>query len=149
MMIVLTKDDFTSFSPSTRAEILASLSSKPKANPSQLPTGFSAEDFDGVVDLTPGQIEDFMEGCSEETIAGLKVIAEHGPVIDAKLLGAAGIQNYGHFQGRVTKRTRTVTGDKEAYLFAWDDWTETEDGVGQYAVTPTTFRSLRIYFEMD
>lgn len=149
MMIVLTKEDLTSFSPSTRAEILASLSSKPKASPGQLPTGFTENDFEDVVDLTPGEIEEFMEGCSDETIAGLRIIAEHGPVIHAKLLDDAGIENYGHFQGRVTKRTRTVTGDKDAYLFAWDDWGKAEDGIGQYAVTPATFRSLRVYFELD
>ena len=40
--------------------------------------------------------------------------------LHAKLLEDAGIENYGHCQGRVTKRTRTVAGDKEAWLFAWD-----------------------------
>ena len=149
MFIVLTKEDFNSFSPSTRAELLASLSSKPKASPGELPVGFDKDDFDGVIDLSSDQIEEFMAGCSDETIAGLKVFAEHGPVIHAKLLDDAGIENYGHFQGRVTKRTRTVTGDKEAYLFAWDDWHSAEDGIGQYAVTPTTFRSLRAYFKLD
>ena len=151
MLIVITKEDFNAFSPSTRAELLASLSSKPKANPGSLPTGFSAEDFEDVLDLTPGQIEEFMEGCAEETIAGLQVFAEHGPVIHASLLDAVGIgkDKYAHFQGRVTKRTRTVTGERGAYLFAWDDWTSAPDGIGQYAVTPMTFRSLRIYFELD
>jgi len=149
MEIVITKDDFTSFSPSTRAEIIARLTSKPKANPGQLPTGFTADDFEGVVDLTPGQVEEFMAGCSDKTVAGLKVFAEHGPVIQAKLLNAAGIENYGHFQGRVTQRTRTVTGDEDAFLFAWDDWRTVDEGEGQYAVTQGTFRSLRIYFELD
>lgn len=149
MQLVLTKEDFIALSPSTRAELLASFSSKPKPTPGQLPIGFSAADFEDVVDLTPGEIEEFMEGCSDETVAGLKVFAEHGPVIHAKLLDDAGIENYGHFQGRVTKRTRTVTKDKDAYLFAWDDWQSSDDGIGQYAVTPTTFRSLRIYFELD
>ncbi len=149
MLIVLTKDDFSALSPSTRAELLASLSSKPKVDPSEFPTGFDADDFEGVVDLTPGEIETFMEGCSDETKAGLKVFAEHGPVIHASLLDAAGIDNYGHFQGRVTKRTRTVTKDKDAFLFAWDNWQEAPDNVGHYAVTQATFRSLRIYFETD
>lgn len=149
MQIVITKDDLISFSPSTRAEIIAHLTSRPKTNRGQLPTGFTADDFENVVDLTPGQVEDFMAGCSEKTIAGLRVFAEHGPVIQAKLLDDVGIEKYGHFQGRVTQRTRTVTGDENAYLFAWDDWTEVEEGEGQYAVTPATFRSLRIYFELD
>jgi hypothetical protein len=149
MEIVLTKDDFISFSPSTRAEIIAYLTSKPKVSPGQLPTGFTAEDFEDVVDLTPGEVEDFMSGCSEKTIAGLRVFAEHGPVIQAKLLNDVGIEKYGHFQGRITQRTRTITGDEDAYLFAWDDWEEVEEGEGQYAVTQATYRSLRIYFELD
>jgi hypothetical protein len=128
---------------------MASLFSKPKTPAEELPADFGEGAFDDVVDLTPGQIEEFMSGCSEETIAGLKVIAEQGPVIHASLLEGAGIENYGHFQGRVTKRTRTVTGDKDAFLLAWDDWSEAPNGVGHYAVTQATFRSLRIYFELD
>lgn len=149
MFIVLTKDDFSALSPSTRAELLASLSSKPKIDPGQFPEGFDADDFEDVVDLTPGEIESFMEGCSEQTITGLKVFAEHGPKVHGSLLHAAGIENCGHFQGRVTKRTRTVTGDKDAFLFAWDDWSSAPEGIGHYAVTKATYRSLRIYFEMD
>ena len=149
MYIVLTKDDLNALSPSTRAEVLASIFSKPKSVVGEFPVGFSEDDFDNVVDLTPGQIETFMEGCSAQTIAGLKVFAEHGPVIHASKLEAAGIENYGHFQGGVTKRTRTVTGDTDAFLFAWDNWSEAKDGIGQYAVTPATFRSLRIYFKLD
>ncbi|MBX9460705.1 MAG: hypothetical protein KL785_05995 [Brevundimonas sp.] len=38
----------------------------------------------------------------------------------ADMLGAAGIDNYSHFQSRVTKRTRTITGNKKAFLFTWD-----------------------------
>lgn len=149
MYIVLTSDDFTALSPSTRAELLATLSAKPRVDPSEFPEGFTADDFEGVVDLTPGEIENFMEGCSDQTIAGLKVFAKNGPVIHANLLDVAGIDNYGHFQGRVTKRTRTVTGDKDAFLFAWDNWQEVPHGIGRYAVTKATYRSLRIYFEMD
>jgi hypothetical protein len=73
-------------------------------------------------------------------------------VIAANLLNEAGIENYGHFQGRVTKRTRTVTGDKHAYLFTWDDWQSEENaerGYGHYAVSEKTFRSLRRHFKID
>ena len=149
MQVLLTKDDLTSFSPSTRAEIVSYLTSKPKALADQLPDGFTPDDFENVVDLTPGQVEDFMAGCSEKTIGGLKVFAEHGPVIQAKLLNTAGIDKYGHFQGRITQRTRTVTGDDDVFLFAWDNWREVDEGEGRYAVTAVTFRSLRIYFELD
>lgn len=149
MMFVFTSEEISKMSASTRAELLASAFPKPQANAANYPAGFTADDFEDVVDLSPEQVEEFMKGCADETVAGLKVIAEHGPVIHASLLGKAGIENYAHFQGRVTKRTRTVTGDKDAYLFTWDDWTQAPDGVGHYVVTQTTYRSLRTFFDLD
>lgn len=149
MQLVLTTEDLSSLSDATRAELAAKLFQKQRAVPFDLPAGFEADGFESVVDLTPGQVEEFMKACAPETVAGLKVFAEHGPVIHADLLGQAGITNYAHFQGRVTKRTRTVTGDKTAFLFTWDDWSAHDDGIGLYAITPTTLRSLRIFFNLD
>lgn len=109
-------------------------------------------EWEGVVDLTPAQVAEILEGCSTQTVAGLRIFAEHGPIIDANLLDGAGIDNYGHFQGRVTKRTRTVTGDRHAFLSTWDDWTSEENaarGYGRYAVTNTTWGSLREVFDFD
>jgi hypothetical protein len=151
MMITLTDTDLSKLKPATRADIVAVLlSTAAAAQPSNNhPEGFK---WDEVVDLNPSQVEEFMQGCAPQTIAGLKVIAEHGPVIAANLLLEAGIDNYGHFQGRVTKRTRTITGDKHAFLFTWDDWSEGENaerGYGHYAVTETTLRSLRDYFGLN
>lgn len=150
MMIVLTETDLSKLKPSTRTDLMAvMLSNSAALAPAQNQAeGFNWED---VVDLTPEQMSEFMDGCSEQTVAGLKVIAEHGPVIAANLLNEAGIDNYGHFQGRVTKRTRTITGNKHAYLFTWDDWQSEENqeaGYGHYAVTETTFKSLRSHFEL-
>ena len=146
MNLTLSAKDISKLSSSTRAELAALFF--PKMN-SDLHPGFKKSDFDGVADLTPGQIEDFMEGCSEITIAGLRVIAENGPRIHASLLDGAKVENYGSFQGAVTKRTRTITKDKNAYLLAWDHWADAPDGIGHYAVTGETFRSLRIYFKLD
>jgi|GEM_PF-3832949 len=107
-------------------------------------------EWDDVADLTPGQVETFMAGCSLKTVAGLRVLAEHGPVIRASLLDRAGIENYGHFQGRITTRVRTVTGNRRAFLVTWDDWESEENaGIGHYAITAKTYRSLRIYFNLD
>lgn len=146
MHIVLTENDLSKLKPSSRADILARLFPSATISSQDTPAGF---EWDDVVDLTPGEVETFMEGCSQETIAGLRIIAEHGPIIRASLLEQAGIDNYGHFQGRVTKRTRTVTGDRHAFLFTWDDWqSEQNQGVGHYAVTATTHRSLRVYFDL-
>ena len=151
MMIVLTDTDLSKLKQSSRADIMSVLL---RSTAAAMPPQNQAEGFewDEVVDLTPDQVEEFMQGCSQQTVAGLKVIAEHGPVIAANLLQEAGIENYGHFQGRVTKRTRTVTGDKSAFLFTWDYWSEGENaerGYGHYAVTDTTFRSLRGFFGLD
>lgn len=147
MQLVLTDSDFIKLKPSTRADLLATLFPKILEKQSDNPHEFV---WDEVVSLTPGQVEEFMAGCSEETKAGLRVIAEHGPTIHASLLAQAGIENYGHFQGRVTKRTRTVTGDKHAFLFTWDDWNSEENqGVGRFSVTDATYRSLRIFFNLD
>lgn len=149
MHLVLTSEDLSSFSEGTRAELAARLFPKTSNAPADLPPGIEEADFVDVVDLTPGQVEEFMKVCAPETVAGLKVFAEKGPVIHADLLGKAGIANYAHFQGRVTKRTRTVTGKKTGFLFTWDDWSAHPNGVGVYAITPTTLRSLRIYFHLD
>jgi len=147
MQLILTEDDLNKLKPATRADLIAILF---PAGLQQIANSSDGLSWDDVVDLTPGQIEYLISGCSDQTIYGLKIIAEHGPKIHASLLDEAGIENYGHFQGRVTKRTRTVTGNKHAFLFTWDDWTSAENGgVGHYAVTDKTFRSLRIYFNMD
>ena len=151
MMIVLNEKDITSLKPSTRADLMAFLlrSTAAPTPPQNHAEGF---EWDEVVDLAADKVAEFMQGCAEQTVAGLKVIAEHGPVIAANLLQEAGIENYTHFQGRITKRTRTITGDKHAFLFTWDDWGSGENaerGYGHYAVTDTTFRSLRSYFELD
>lgn len=146
MQLVFTEADLIKLKASTRADILANLFPPATEQPAENARGF---DWDEVVSLTLAQVEEFMAGCSDETRAGIRVIAEHGPTIHASLLAEAGIENYGHFQGRVTKRTRTVTGDKHAFLFAWDDWSAEDEHVGHYAVTDVTYRSLRSFFNLD
>lgn len=146
MKLTLNETDLSRLSAAARAELAALLFPKQEAS---LPDGFDIDDFEDVVDLTPEQVDEFMQGCAEVTIDGLRIIAEHGPAIHASLLDEAGIENYGHFQGSVTKRTRTVTKVKGAFLFAWDDWQKAPGGIGRYAVTDVTFRSLRQYFELD
>jgi hypothetical protein len=138
-------------SPSERQDAPPVLPPAATAAPAaEQPRNTDGYDWENVVDLTPGQVEELMRGCSTRTRAGLRVIAEHGPIIHATLLDRAGIENYGHFQGRVTLRTRTVTGNREAYLLTWDDWqSKANGGVGHYAVTAKTHRSLRIYFHLD
>lgn len=150
MHIVITKRDFSRLKPSTRADIIATLIAQISTNTT--PNQTEDYNWENRVDLNPEQVAEFIEGCAPETIEGLKIIAEEGPVIIADILQKAGIENYGHFQGRTTKRARTVTGNKDAYLLAWDDWGTEENqqyGCGHYAVTTETHWSLREYFDMN
>ncbi len=136
MKLLIDEHDFTRLKPETRADLLAVFTTP--ASASNLPNHDPRFDWAHVVDLTVEQVEQFMETASPTTRDGLKVVAKRGPVFLANELGAAGITNYGHFQGRVTQRTRTVTRKKKAYLFTWDDWSTGDNkvrGFGHYAVT--------------
>ncbi|WP_203077406.1 hypothetical protein [Falsiroseomonas ponticola] len=152
VQLLLSEADFTSLSPETQRELLDYLRGRRRTLTPQGPDGGDDFDWDEVIDLTLDDVKTFMDGCSPETIEGLKVVAEHGPIIRANLLNAAGITNYAHFQGRVTKRTRTVTKNRHAFLFGWDDWSSPENsaiGCGRYGVTPTTHKALRKFFGLD
>lgn len=149
MHLILTKDDLSKLKPATRADLIANLLTE-APDISRFPRNTEDYDWDGRVDLTPEQVAEFVEGCSPETVKGLELIAEEGPIIAADLLERAGIDNYGHFQGRTTKRVRTITGSKDAFLLAWDDWGSEDNqqyGCGHYAVTLATHRSLMTFFE--
>lgn len=160
MYLILTDVDLRGLKPETRADLFASVSPVPMNLPANtappatapVPGAKGIDDMRDVVDLTPEQVATFVDGIHQQTIDGLRVFAEHGPVIDAHRLDEVGITNYSHFQGRVTKRTRTVTGNKDAYLFGWDEWEWEDDTTltsGRYAVTETTYRSLRKFFGLD
>lgn len=148
MQITLdTERDFPALSASVRREIVALMTRAVVTNPETQP--FTGIDMSGVVDLTFRQVQKWMEAASPPTKNGLRVVAELGPVIMAKNLTDAGIGNISHFQSRTTIRTRTITGDKDAFLFGWDDWTAVEEGEGRYAVTRLTHESLRRFFKLD
>lgn len=142
-----TERDFPELSTSARREIIALMTRAVVTNPATEP--FVGIDMTDVADLTYRQVQKWMEAASPQTKRGLQVVAELGPVIRAKDLIDAGISNTSHFQSRTTIRTRTVTGNKDVYLFSWDDWSVVEEGEGRYAVTPITHESLRRYFELD
>ena len=85
MMVVLTDTDLSKLKQASRADIMSVLLRSTEA---AIPSQNQAEGFpwEEVVDLTPDQVEEFVQGCAPQTVAGLKVIAEHGPVIAANLL---------------------------------------------------------------
>ena len=152
MFITLTADDFSSLSLSTRNEILKLAGAAKEGASSALSdlgVAYKNVDMTGVANLTFKQVQTWMEAASDKTKSGLRVFAERGPVVRAQELIDAGIDNTSHFQSRTTIRTRTVTGDKEAYLLGWDDWGQVKENQGRYAVTPLTHASLRQYFQLD
>ncbi len=143
-----TEHDFPALSASARREIIALMTRAVVTTPAT-EEPFTGIDMTAVADLTHRQVQKWMEAASLPTKEGLRVVAELGPVIRARDLTAAGIENVPHFQSRTTVRTRTVTGDRDVYLFGWDDWSVVEEGEGRYAVTRITHESLRRYFELD
>jgi hypothetical protein len=151
MHVTLTTDDLAKLSHTARDEILAALMGKdvsPQAAAAPLDPRFEGIDLTYAADLSYGQIRKWMEAASDKTKAGLRIIAELGPIVFAQDLEVGGIDNLSHFQSRTTIRTRTITGNREAYLLGWDDWYKVEAGKGRYAVTPETHRSLRRYFQL-
>ncbi|TFZ57365.1 hypothetical protein E4V01_15630 [Methylorubrum sp. Q1] len=159
MMITISAEDFATLSAQTQAELLAQLQGIPaptvpqseKAYAPSLPSDIDPAlakmfDWEDRADLTFKQIQTWMLAASDKTKLGLKVFAEHGPIIDVSLLHEVGIENPSHFQSRTTMRTRTVTGDTSAFMLAWSDWSV---GDCRYAVTPITHQSLRRYFNLD
>lgn len=148
MRIMLDDSDLTKMDAATRAGLLAFLTGSTAPVQNYAP-GFN---WENVVDLTPDEVAVFMEGAAAKTRDGLRVFAERGPVIDADALNVAGITNYGHFQGRVTQRTRTIKGKKKVFLFTWDDWSTKENadrGFGRYAISNMTYNSLRTFFKIN
>lgn len=143
MQITLNQDDINKLTPQTRDELMSILFPKPVVRTVEGAEGF---DWEGVVAFTLADIEHFIEGCSEQTIKGLQIFAKHGPIIHTDKLHQVGITNYGSFQGSCTKRARTVSGNSNAYLLAWDDWDEYGGESGKYAVSAMTYKSLREYF---
>lgn len=162
MKLILSKKDLFRLSERTRAEILDYLSSprgpeeeRPADDPDQEYVGF---DMEYVAALSFRQMQIWMKAASNWTKAGLKVFAEQGPIVHVETLVEALKEeekrsgkdkvkgDYSQFQSRTTVRTRTVTGNREAYLLGWNDWEEEE---GKYAIKRRTYKSLRRYFRVD
>ncbi|MEV4935489.1 hypothetical protein MRBLSP13_003726 [Sphingobium sp. LSP13-1-1.1] len=152
MMILLTADDLAAFSDSTRNEILRRLNDvvgdMPSRAPFPAPNVVDAYDdihASDLEDITFKRMKKWMDGLSDPVRAGVRIIAQHGPVIEACLLREAGI-NVRHFQSATTRRTRALTGDSDAYFLGWNNWLDANDPNGKFAVSPITHQSLQRYF---
>ena len=159
MQFILDQSDFGELSNKARQEIV-SLISRRTAPPAvdELDERYRGIAMDGVADLTTDQVREFAKSASSHTIRGLRAFAENGPVISVVTLNAAleearveAGRDYAmessQFQSRTTKRTRTVTGRGDVYLVGWNEWNDVEtEEECLYAVTPTTYSSLKQYF---
>lgn len=151
-MIILTADDLASFSDSTRHEILRRLQTIVADMPSRArcPAPNSGDAYHDIhtsnlEDITSKHMKKWMEGLPNQVRAGVRIIAQHGPVIEARLLREAGI-NVRQFQSATTRRTRAMTGDSDAYFLGWNHWLDADDPDGKFAVSPITHQSLQRYF---
>lgn len=152
MMIIITANDLALFSENTRAEILEKVRESFARPQNRAP--FLAPTFDdtyddihisNLEDITFKRMTKWMEGLSDQVRAGVRIIARHGPVIEARLLRDAGI-NVRQFQSATTRRTRAMTGDSDAYFLGWNNWLDVDDPHGKFAVSPITHQSLQRYF---
>jgi hypothetical protein len=114
------------------------------AAPDSAPDGSDDEEA-GASDLSVQQAKKLLEGCADKTKAVLReVFSKDTPTFilnDVAKVMKTEPGGLGGVWAGITKRTRTVLGDKEATLFAWE-WDDTED---RWVATSsnTTFHSMR------
>ncbi len=145
--IMLSFTALSTFSPQTREEVLAYVSSQ--ANMDEKVAPEIAGEVEEPADLSYAQVKKFLERCSEKTKEALKVIAKAEPAgftMEAVAKALDVDLEEGDLRGvwgGLTKRVRTVLGDPEALLI-W--WTPHGDDQWLGRVSGMTHRSLRKAF---
>lgn len=104
------------------------------------------------VEFSPSQAREFYAGCNEKTRKAIEVIARsddrHFQLADvAEAVGVTAPELKGVWSG-LTRRSRTVTGDNDAYLIDWAKSEAIYDEDGNYSdqrgeVSEFTYRSFR------
>lgn len=109
-----------------------------------------AESDAGVVELSPGQVKAFLEGCSEKTKLALETMARSSSrqfklnaVAKALDVDADGLKGV---WGGLTRRTKTITGDPSAYLIDWIEDEQLDQWIGE--LSEMTYQSLRRAFRI-
>lgn len=151
MLIVLTEADLSGLSQAVRNEITG-LVTPFRADNRFLPylapsvsAAYDGIDMQAVEDVTFKHVRRLMTGLSAGVRNGLRIMAQHGPVVRAQLLIDAEISPR-HFQSGTTRRVRALTGDRQAFLLGWDHWSDVESGDGRFALSPITHQSLQRHF---
>ena len=151
-LIAFSDDEFHTLPPAFRAAVLSRLqaSSPPETAPSGEAKNVALE-MERPADLSEAQAAVFLEGCSEKTIQVLRGIIAAGSC-EFRLSALAQILNLtidqlGNVWGGLTKRTRTILGDRNAKrkLVAFDNHYDEQrnwkDATGR--LSEQTFESLR------
>ena len=139
--ITLSAETIKLLSPACKAELAAHLGfdSAPTPNPFMLDE--SEEEF---AELGIQAARAFLQGCGEKTILAIGLIVESGDSFSiAKIAADMGVDAAslrGVWAG-LTKRVRTITGDPEAALIAWEPQSEDDDYIGR--MMPVTREAFR------
>jgi len=104
----------------------------------------------GLVEMGYDMFSRFVRGVSATTRACLRVFAENGgTATPEQLLAVTDYTEPGMLRGvhaGITKRTRKLLEDPEAYLISWkgreDDWD------GEWYVSSVTYESMKRFFEL-
>lgn len=118
----------------------------PKASPTELPdSALDGGDEDAPPDLSFTQAKKLLEGCRDKTKATLRaVFSKSEPSFVLGEIAEEMKSEKGALGGAwagITKRTRTVLGDKDASLFAWEWDDERDDWTG--STSEMTYHSMR------
>lgn len=144
--IFLTMATFAGLTQRSQDEILGALGLGLQLDESELLADDSVGDDEQPYDISAQQMARLVEGCSDKTRSVLRAIAEHGrhfrwrEIADHLAVEAGSLRSA---WGGITKRTRTVVGDKNAD-FVW--WTPLDQGDFAGEISQVTFNSLRKVF---
>ena len=147
--IYLSASDLKSLSSQVRAELFSCIQGSiySDTTSSAIVTSDS-----GDLGITNAQARKIIEEpLNKKTRAVLRAIAELGPRFGYRqLLKAVGEKDISGVWAGITRRTRSVLGDREAQLITWDpesiEWKNDEYIDQQAWVTQTTFQALREAF---
>ena len=111
-----------------------------------------SDDDDNIAEISPGQARDFLKGCSEKTKTAIKAMVKGDSRLfqlkDVALsVGVGATELTGVWSG-LTRRTKTVTKNPDAYLIDWTSGEAEFDKNGQYVdhqagLSQMTYKSFR------
>lgn len=136
-------DDYRTMSVPLRAKLQEWIEDK-KSNSLKPPSSLEESDNDdSPSDLSLAQAKKFLQGCSDKTKAVLRAVFARSECefMLEELLGEMQTTSLAGVWAGVTKRTRTVLGDKDAGIFSWEWDDERADWVG--STSSMTFQSMR------